>query len=90
MPLIMCITICCCMPFILSMFGRGDQEFVYIRRATTEMIDTLPTYKFNSKLVQKREGDEVTSDSPTNDGGILAAGTDKERIISSEDAVIFL
>ena len=45
------------------------------RGATPESINALPTFKFKSKENGRGEG------------GVLAAGTKKERTISLEDAV---
>lgn len=88
MPFILCATICCCLPCIISILGfREDQG--QSKGATPESINSLPTYKFKSKRTGNREESEGNSDT-TGEGGILAAGTDKERIISAEDAVCFL
>ncbi|XXG56045.1 hypothetical protein AAC387_Pa03g3564 [Persea americana] len=85
MPFILCATICCCLPCIISILGfREDQG--QSKGATPESINSLPTYKFKSKRTGNREESEGNSDT-TGEGGILAAGTDKERIISAEDAV---
>ncbi|KAJ0960511.1 hypothetical protein J5N97_001601 [Dioscorea zingiberensis] len=56
------------------------------RGATPESIDALPRYKFKSKKGHTGEENDINSES-IGEGGILAAGTDKERIISAEDAV---
>lgn len=50
--------------------------------ATAEAINALRTYKFKTKKSRNGEGIEVG-------GGVVAAGTDKERIVSAEDAVSF-
>jgi hypothetical protein len=71
--------ICCCLPCIISILGVHE-DLDLNRGATTEAINTLVAYKFQSKRVH--DGD-VGEDG----GGVLAAGTDKERIISAEDAV---
>ncbi|XP_038699404.1 E3 ubiquitin-protein ligase At1g63170 isoform X2 [Tripterygium wilfordii] len=55
------------------------------RGATPESIDALPTYKF--KVKKNRHTDDRGGSSSASDGGVVAAGTDKERIISGEDAV---
>lgn len=53
-----------------------------------ESINALPTYKF--KLGQSRNGNANLQEHPgASEGGILAAGTEKERVISGEDAVSF-
>lgn len=84
MPFILCATICCCLPCIISVLGIRE-DLSQSRGATTEAIDSLPTYKF--KLKRIRNGDDKGSNSSASDGGIIAAGTEKERSISGEDAV---
>ncbi|XP_028779345.1 E3 ubiquitin-protein ligase At1g63170 isoform X2 [Neltuma alba] len=79
MPFLVCATICCCLPCIISIVGfREDQ--IQTRGATTESINALPTYKFKMKSKNN------SSNSATGEGGIVAAGTEKERLISGEDA----
>lgn len=56
------------------------------RGATSELINALPTYKFKSKRRCIKDESGSNSDGQS-DGGILAPGTDKERIVSAEDAV---
>lgn len=82
MPFILCATICCCLPCIISVLGIRE-EFSQTRGATVESINALPTYKF------KLKNDESVNDQDQSagDAGILAAGTAKERVISGEDAV---
>jgi hypothetical protein len=53
------------------------------RGATSESINSLPTYKFKTKKRRHSSGNEAEGQ----DGGIVAAGTDKERSLSAEDAV---
>ncbi|XP_072999443.1 E3 ubiquitin-protein ligase At1g12760-like [Typha latifolia] len=85
MPFILCAMICCCLPCIISIMGfREDMN--YNRGASSESINALPTYKFKSKRNPSGEQSDVNLED-LGDGGILAAGTDKERIISAEDAV---
>lgn len=81
MPFILCATICCCLPCIISALGFRE-DLTQNRGATSESIDALPTYKF--KLKKHRNGDDRDA---VSDGGVIAAGTDKERVISGEDAV---
>lgn len=83
MPFILCAMICCCLPCIISIVGLRE-DMGQTRGATTESIEALPTYKFKTKPTEN--GEEADLDSPR-EGGILAAGTDKERIISAEDAL---
>jgi hypothetical protein len=53
------------------------------RGATSQSINSLPTYKFKTK--KRRHGSG--NDAEGQDGVIVAAGTDKERSLSAEDAV---
>ncbi|XP_059640393.1 E3 ubiquitin-protein ligase At1g63170 isoform X2 [Cornus florida] len=82
MPFILCATICCCLPCIISILGFRE-DLSQTRGATPESINALPTYKF--KL--KKNGDDQEVNSGAGDGGVLAAGTEKERAISGDDAV---
>lgn len=83
MPFILCAMICCCLPCIISILGvREDMNGV--RGASEESINSLPTHKFKVK----RDHSSSNSDSPVvEEGGFIAAGTEKERAISGEDAV---
>ncbi|KAK1305760.1 E3 ubiquitin-protein ligase [Acorus calamus] len=85
MPFILCATICCCLPCIISILGYRE-DLGQTRGATSELINGLPTYKFKAKRNRNQDDNEIGSEN-SNDGGILAAGTDKERVISAEDAV---
>nr|XP_018675530.1 PREDICTED: E3 ubiquitin-protein ligase At1g63170-like [Musa acuminata subsp. malaccensis] len=85
LPFILCAIICCCFPCIISIMGFREDMF-HGRGATSESIDALPTYKFKTKRRKNRGDREINLESQC-DGGILAAGTDKERMISGEDAV---
>lgn len=78
MPFILCATICCCLPCIISVLGFRE-DLNQTRGATSESINALPTYKF--KLKKSRNSDGV------GESGVVAAGTEKERAISGEDAV---
>ncbi|XP_054789009.1 E3 ubiquitin-protein ligase At1g12760-like isoform X4 [Prosopis cineraria] len=82
MPFILCATICCCLPCIISILGVRE-DLTQTRGATSESINALPTYKF--KVKKRKNIDE--SNSNVFEGGIVAAGTEKERVISGEDAV---
>jgi hypothetical protein len=82
LPFILCTMICCCLPCIISMMGIHE-DLDFNRGATAEAIDALVAYKFQSKKFQDGEAGE-------DNGGVLAAGTDKERTISAEDAVSVL
>lgn len=57
---------------------------ILTRGASAESINALPTYKFKAKRIRSADESEIDSDG---EGGIVAAGTDKERVISAEDAV---
>jgi hypothetical protein len=59
---------------------REDQN--QNKGATAEAISALRTYKFKSKKARNGEGNEIG-------GGVVAAGTDRERTVSAEDAVSF-
>lgn len=78
MPFILCTTICCCLPCIISVLGFRE-DFSTNRGATQDSINSLPTYKFKLK--------KSKSSNKEGEGGIVATGTDKERVISAEDAV---
>lgn len=78
MPFILCATICCCLPCIISVLGFRE-DLNQTRGATTESINALPTYKY--KLKKSRNSDGAS------ESGVVAAGTEKERVISGEDAV---
>ncbi|XVF25040.1 hypothetical protein REPUB_Repub13aG0179500 [Reevesia pubescens] len=82
MPFILCATICCCLPCIISVLGFRE-DFSQTRGATMESINALPTYKFKSK----KTGNANDQENSAGEGGVLAAGTAKERVISGEDAV---
>lgn len=81
MPFILCTTICCCLPCIISVLGFRE-DFSHNRGATQESINSLPVYKFKMKKVKNSSDKEI-------EGGVVAAGTEKERAISGEDAVSF-
>lgn len=83
MPFILCATICCCFPCIISLLGfRGD--FSQTRGASAESISALPTYQFKSKNIGNI-ADHNSSGAV--EGGVLGMGTERERVISGEDAV---
>ena len=79
LPFILCTMICCCLPCIISILGVHE-DLDPNRGATTDTINALVAYKFKSKRVHDGDVGEEG-------GGVLAAGTDKERTISAEDAV---
>ncbi|KAL6985356.1 hypothetical protein U1Q18_018731 [Sarracenia purpurea var. burkii] len=61
------------------------EDLTQNRGATPESINSLPTYKF--KIKKTRNGSSREINSSSGDGGVVAPGTDKERVISAEDAV---
>ncbi|CAI9289085.1 unnamed protein product [Lactuca saligna] len=65
-------------------FSCIGEDLAQNRGATTESINSLPTYKFKK---HKNDKENNSSSSSTSEGGIVAAGTEKERAISGEDAV---
>ncbi|KAK9669593.1 hypothetical protein RND81_13G142100 [Saponaria officinalis] len=82
MPFISCAMVCCCLPCIISVLGIREDQY-QVKGASEESINTLPTYKFK---VKKDGG--ITGQPNPEEGGIVAKGTEKERIISREDAVL--
>ncbi|GAB4837435.1 hypothetical protein Ancab_002300 [Ancistrocladus abbreviatus] len=80
MPFILCATICCCLPCMISVLGFRE-DLNQTRGAAAESINALPTYKF--KLKKSKNGDSMAA----GELGVVAAGTEKERVISGEDAV---
>ncbi|XP_075508325.1 E3 ubiquitin-protein ligase At1g63170-like [Primulina tabacum] len=84
MPFILCAAICCCLPCIFSVL-RFREDAYPNRGATQESISSLPTYKFKARKIKSSSNKE--SSSGAGEGGIVAAGTEKERLISGEDAV---
>lgn len=89
MPFILCATICCCLPCIISLLGfREDQT--QTKGASSEVINSLPTYKFKGKVeresIDPKDDNESDSDSSC-EGGFVAAGTENERSVSAEDAI---
>uniref|UniRef100_A0A0C9RQ29 TSA: Wollemia nobilis Ref_Wollemi_Transcript_3975_3253 transcribed RNA sequence n=1 Tax=Wollemia nobilis TaxID=56998 RepID=A0A0C9RQ29_9CONI len=86
MPFILCATICCCLPCIISILGlREDQT--QTRGASPEVIRSLPTYKFKAKRSTEGNGGKDDSENDSDEGGIVAVGTEKERAVSGEDAI---
>jgi hypothetical protein len=81
MPFVLCTMICCCLPCIISILGFHE-DMDMNRGAATEAINALVAYKYRSRKIH--DGDVVQDG-----GGVLAAGTDKERTIAAEDAVSF-
>ncbi|KAF8026560.1 hypothetical protein BT93_F3142 [Corymbia citriodora subsp. variegata] len=84
MPFILCATICCCLPCIMSVLGIRE-DFSQTRGATSESINALPVYKFKVKQELNADGGDFNPGG--SEGGFLAPGTEKERFLSGEDAV---
>lgn len=80
MPFILCATICCCLPCLISVLGFRE-NFSQTRGATAEAINALPVYKFKTKSRNDLEFSEE------GEGGFLLQGSEKKRLISGEDAV---
>ncbi|KAK4388902.1 E3 ubiquitin-protein ligase [Sesamum angolense] len=51
MPFILCATICCCLPCIISVLGFRE-DLSQNRGATQDSINSLPTYKFKVKKIR--------------------------------------
>ncbi|CAH8355921.1 unnamed protein product [Eruca vesicaria subsp. sativa] len=79
MPFILCATICCCLPCLISVLGFRE-NFSQTRGATAEAINALPVYKFKLKSRNDLEFSEE------GEGGFLLQGSEKKRLISGEDA----
>ncbi|MCO5597536.1 hypothetical protein L7F22_051614 [Adiantum nelumboides] len=89
MPFIICATICCCLPCVITVLGfREDQE--QTKGADPEVIEALPVYKFKQKSASGGKGSKDPNDSDGEnfgEGGFVAQGTSQERLLSAEDAV---
>ncbi|KAL6980150.1 hypothetical protein U1Q18_021798 [Sarracenia purpurea var. burkii] len=83
MPFILCAGICCCLPCIIW-FRGFEENLPQNRGAPPESINSLPTYKFKIKKTRNGNGREFISEA--GEGGVVAAGTEKERVLSGEDA----
>ncbi|GMQ06693.1 hypothetical protein CsSME_00051174 [Camellia sinensis var. sinensis] len=79
-----CTVICCCLPCIISFLGVRD-EMNRLRGASEETINALPTHKF--KLKDKGSRSNSDSNPGVDEGGSVAAGMEREHVISGEDAV---
>ncbi|KAJ8527928.1 hypothetical protein K7X08_015379 [Anisodus acutangulus] len=84
MHFILCAMICCCLPCIISILGVRENMHG-VRGATEESINALPTLKYRAKT--DVTGSNESKNPGGEDGGCVAAGTEKERAISGEDAV---
>lgn len=83
MPFILCAMICCCLPCIISILGVRENMHG-VRGATEESINALPTLKYRVKT--DGTGSNESKNLGEEEGGCVAAGTEKERAISGEDA----
>ncbi|XP_019179257.1 PREDICTED: MND1-interacting protein 1-like [Ipomoea nil] len=54
MPFILCATICCCLPCIISILGFRE-DLSQNKGATPESINSLPTYKFKVKKNKSKD-----------------------------------
>ncbi|KAJ3683612.1 hypothetical protein LUZ60_013839 [Juncus effusus] len=92
MPFILCGVICCCLPCIISVMGFREDP-ASARGASSESINALPTYKFKTAKKRNARAANREADHPTQDGGgaggggVFAPGTEKEKVLSAEDAV---
>lgn len=84
MPFILCAMICCCLPCIISILGVRENMHG-VRGATEESINALPTLKYRVKT--DGTGSNESKNPGGEEDGCVAAGTEKERAISGEDAV---
>ena len=73
---------------LLSVLGFRE-DLAQARGATPESINSLPTYKFKVKK-NKNGNNRDGGSSGATEGGVVAAGTEKERAISGEDAVCLI
>ncbi|XP_010537938.1 PREDICTED: E3 ubiquitin-protein ligase At1g63170 [Tarenaya hassleriana] len=80
MPFILCATICCCLPCLISVLGFRE-NFSQTRGAAVEVINALPVYKFRLKSVND---EDLAGEG---EGGFLLSGSQKKCLISGEDAV---
>ncbi|KAK2978216.1 hypothetical protein RJ640_024249 [Escallonia rubra] len=83
MPFILCTMICCCLPCIISILGVRE-NMNQVRGASEESINSLPVHKF--KLKKNGSSNCIDSNSGVGEGGLVAAGTEKEHAILGEDA----
>ena len=82
MPFVLCTTICFCLPCIFALLGFCE-EHLRSRGASSELIATLPTYNFKAKFANNSsEVNELD-----NQGGLVAEGTNNERLVSADDAL---
>ncbi|KAI4387033.1 hypothetical protein MLD38_004897 [Melastoma candidum] len=84
MPFILCTTVCCCLPCIMSVFGI-QEELSQARGASSECINALPIYKFKLKDTLVRQTLEISSG--VSEEGVFAPGTERERLMCGEDAI---
>ncbi|THU69688.1 hypothetical protein C4D60_Mb08t17030 [Musa balbisiana] len=79
-PFIRFATVCCCFPCVISVLGIRE-DLRPTRGANSEVVNSLPTYKFRSK----RRADIGNNQEYLFTFGILSSGSE-ERIISAEDS----
>ncbi|KAK6945016.1 Zinc finger, RING-type [Dillenia turbinata] len=83
MPFILCAMICCCFPCIISFLGIHE-TFSQVRGATADSINALPILKFTVNKIGNANRETISG---VTEGGVVAAGTERERAFSAEDSV---
>ncbi|GAB4832934.1 hypothetical protein Ancab_006954 [Ancistrocladus abbreviatus] len=86
MCFILCSVICCCLPCIIAFIGIPEDQNK-IQGASDESINALPTYKFKSKKNESGGALETDAEAGNKECGVVGAGTEKERVVSGEEAV---
>ncbi|XP_010691252.2 E3 ubiquitin-protein ligase At1g63170 [Beta vulgaris subsp. vulgaris] len=84
LPFLLCATIFCCLPCIISVMGIRE-DLSKPRGASMEAIDALPIYKFKLRKSGSIHDEQICLKASKD--GILADGTQDERVISGEDAL---
>ncbi|KAL0732145.1 hypothetical protein Bca4012_028239 [Brassica carinata] len=77
MPFILCATICCCLPCLISVLGFRE-NFSQTRGATAEAINALPVYKFKTKSRNDLEFSEEGEGGFLLQGAVASAWPDME------------
>lgn len=86
MPFILCTTICCCLPCIVTLLGFREEPH-HNSGASSEIIEALPTYNFKAKTSNTINDVNKDINELNTQGGIVAQGAKNERLVSSEDAL---
>ncbi|XP_074312586.1 E3 ubiquitin-protein ligase At4g11680-like [Silene latifolia] len=82
LPFLLCATIFCCLPCIISAIGIRE-DLSKTRGASTEAIEALPTYKFKLSKTEIADDEDIRLRASNEH---LADGAQKELRISREDA----